>query len=468
MAAAYPNSNCIGAHSARRERIFLSDGGINIGLNLTLFVILIIFTAFFVVVEFAIVKVRPSRIDQLMAEGNKKARSAREVISNLDAYLSTCQLGITITALGLGMLGEPTVEAVLEPVFHDLNVPAALSHILSYAIALILVTYFHVVVGELTPKTVALRKAELVTLYTARPIIIFNRIMYPFIWLLNGSANALCRVIGLKPASENEEAHSEEELQIILNESYESGKINQSEFGYVSRIFAFDEMIAKELMVPRTDMVCLFTDKSPAENREIIRREQYTRFPVAEGSKDNIVGMINTKQFFLAAEEQANLHVASLIHPVMSVSETIPVKDLLKRMQLEGTHIAILVDEYGGTSGMITIEDILEEIVGEIRDEFDADEEDEIQRIDENHLIVDGKVFINRVNDILNIELDDEELDTIGGWLYGQRPDLPAGAVYEFENLSIRVLRRGVRRYRKLEITRHPVTSENEINEENE
>ncbi|WP_046212724.1 hemolysin family protein [Paenibacillus wulumuqiensis] len=446
----------------------MSDGGINIGLNLTLFVILIICTAFFVVVEFAIVKVRPSRIDQLIAEGNKKARSARQVISNLDAYLSTCQLGITITALGLGMLGEPTVEAVLEPVFHDMNVPAALSHILSYAIALILVTYFHVVVGELTPKTVALRKAELVTLYTARPIIIFNRIMYPFIWLLNGSANGLCRLIGLKPASENEEAHSEEELQIILNESYESGKINQSEFGYVSRIFAFDEMIAKELMVPRTDMVCLFTDKTPAENREIIRREQYTRFPVAEGSKDNIVGMINTKQFFLAAEEQANLNVASLIHPVMSVSETIPVKDLLKRMQLEGTHIAVLVDEYGGTSGMITIEDILEEIVGEIRDEFDADEEDEIQRINEDHLIVDGKVFINRVNDILNIELDDEELDTIGGWLYGQRPDLPAGAVYEFENLSIRVLRRGVRRYRKLEITRKPVTSNDENDENNE
>ncbi|MEW4371999.1 hemolysin family protein [Paenibacillus kandeliae] len=438
----------------------MTDSGINIGLNFTLFIILIIMTAFFVVVEFAIVKVRSSRIDQLIAEGNKSARYAKQVISNLDAYLSTCQLGITITALGLGMLGEPTVEAILEPVFHSLSVPTALSHILSYAIALILVTYFHVVVGELTPKTIALRKAEMVTLYTARPIIWFNRAMYPFIWLLNGSANLLLKVIGLRPASESEEAHSEEELHIILNESYESGKINQSEFGYVSRIFAFDEMIAKELMVPRTDMVCLFTDKSPEENRTIIRREQYTRFPVAEGSKDNIVGMVNTKQFFLAAEEKQDLHVASLIHPVMSVSETIPVKDLLKRMQREGTHIAILVDEYGGTSGLITIEDILEEIVGEIRDEFDTDEEDEIQRMDENRLIVDGKVFINRVNDILNIELDDEELDTIGGWLYNQRPDLPVGAVYEFENLTVRVLRRGVRRYRKLEITRHLSDSE--------
>lgn len=444
----------------------LTDSGINIGLNFTLFIILIVMTAFFVVVEFAIVKVRGSRIDQLIAEGNKNARYAKQVISNLDGYLSTCQLGITITALGLGMLGEPTVEAILEPVFHSLSVPTALSHILSYAIALILVTYFHVVVGELTPKTIALRKAEMVTLYTARPIIWFNRAMYPFIWVLNGSANLLLKLIGLRPASESEEAHSEEELHIILNESYESGKINQSEFGYVSRIFAFDEMIAKELMVPRTDMVCLFADKTPEENRAIIRREQYTRFPIAEGSKDNIVGMVNTKQFFLAAEEQADLHVASLIHPVMSVSETIPVKDLLKRMQREGTHIAILVDEYGGTSGLITIEDILEEIVGEIRDEFDADEEDEIQRMDENRLIVDGKVFINRVNDILNIELDDEELDTIGGWLYNQRPDLPVGAVYEFENLTIRVLRRGVRRYRKLEITRH--LSDSELAEQEE
>ncbi|WP_411348253.1 hemolysin family protein [Paenibacillus sp. WLX2291] len=444
----------------------MTDSGINIGLNFTLFIILIVMTAFFVVVEFAIVKVRGSRIDQLIAEGNKNARYAKQVISNLDGYLSTCQLGITITALGLGMLGEPTVEAILEPVFHSLSVPTALSHILSYAIALILVTYFHVVVGELTPKTIALRKAEMVTLYTARPIIWFNRAMYPFIWVLNGSANLLLKLIGLRPASESEEAHSEEELHIILNESYESGKINQSEFGYVSRIFAFDEMIAKELMVPRTDMVCLFADKTPEENRAIIRREQYTRFPIAEGSKDNIVGMVNTKQFFLAAEEQADLHVASLIHPVMSVSETIPVKDLLKRMQREGTHIAILVDEYGGTSGLITIEDILEEIVGEIRDEFDADEEDEIQRMDENRLIVDGKVFINRVNDILNIELDDEELDTIGGWLYNQRPDLPVGAVYEFENLTIRVLRRGVRRYRKLEISRH--LSDSELAEQEE
>ncbi|WCT55550.1 hemolysin family protein [Paenibacillus kyungheensis] len=440
----------------------LSDS-INIGLNLTLFVILIIFTAFFVVVEFAIVKVRGSRIDQLIAEGNKNARYAKEVISNLDGYLSTCQLGITITALGLGMLGEPTVEYMLSPLFANVGVPASLSHILSYAIALILVTYFHVVVGELTPKTVALRKAELVTLYTARPIIWFNRIMYPFIFILNGSATFLTRLIGLQPASEHEEAHSEEELHIILNESYESGKINQSEYGYVSRIFAFDEMLAKELMVPRTDMVCLFTEKSPEENRMIIRKEQYTRFPVAEGSKDNIIGMINTKQFFLAAEETPDLNVAPLIHPVMSLSETTPVKHLLKRMQREGTHIAILVDEYGGTSGMITIEDILEEIVGEIRDEFDADEEDEIQQIAPNHLIVDGKVFINRVNDLLGTDLDDEELDTISGWLYGQRPDLAIGATYEFEDLTFKVLRRSARRYRKLEIVKKVVeTDENE------
>ncbi|WP_172197406.1 hemolysin family protein [Saccharibacillus qingshengii] len=431
--------------------------GVTIATNLLLVALLIAATAYFVITEFAIIRVRSSRIDQLILEGNKRAINAKKVITNLDGSLSACQLGITITALGLGSLGEPTMELLLHPVFEAIPaVPEAVASLLSYVLAFVVITYLHVVVGELFPKTVAIQKSEAVTLAVAGSLLVFYKVMYPFIWLLNGSANQIGRLIGMKPASEHGEAFSEEELRLILNESYEGGKINQSEYGYVSRIFAFDEMLANEIMVPRTDMACLYLEKSREENRRIILQEQYTRFPVADMSKDHIVGMINTKQYFLALEENPDTDVASLVHPVMSVSESMAVKDLLKKMQNENTHIAILVDEYGGTSGMVTIEDILEEIVGDIRDEFDEAEETEIVQVSEDHLIVDGKVFIHRINERLMTDLDDEELNTIGGWLYGHRPDLPVGRKWTYDNLEFTVLRRGPRRYRKLEILRRP------------
>lgn len=372
----------------------------------------------------------------MIAEGNKRALAVKQAVANLDGYLSACQLGITITSLGLGWLGEPTVEKILHPVFESLQIPEAVSSFLSFVIAFASITYLHVVVGELAPKTIAIRKAETVALLTSTPIIWFNRIMYPFIWLLNGSANQLVKLFGIKPASEHEDAHSEEELQIIINESFESGKINQAEFGYVSRIFAFDEMLAKEIMVPRTDMVCLYVNRTNEENLEIIREEQYTRFPVVNESKDDIIGIINTKQFFLELygnDEPVDL--SSLIQPVSAVHETTPVKDLLKKMQKDGVHIAVLVDEYGGTSGIVTIEDVLEQIVGEIRDEFDADEVEDIQVINENYVIMDGKVSLSKVNDMFMSSLDADEWDTIGGWLYSHRPEMNEQEEYEFENL---------------------------------
>ncbi|MCG7385027.1 hemolysin family protein [Paenibacillus sp. ACRRY] len=422
-------------------------------LNLVLVAILIGFSAFFVAVEFALVRIRPSRIDQMIAEGNKRALAVKQAVANLDGYLSACQLGITITSLGLGWLGEPTVEKILHPVFESMHMPEALSSFLSFVIAFVAITYLHVVVGELAPKTIAIRKAETVALLTSTPIIWFNRIMYPFIWLLNGSANQLVKLFGIKPASEHEEAHSEEELQIIINESFESGKINQAEFGYVSRIFAFDEMLAKEIMVPRTDMVCLYVNKTNEENLEIIREEQYTRFPVVNENKDDIIGIINTKQFFLELygnDEPVDL--SSLIQPVSAVHETTPVKDLLKKMQKDGVHIAVLVDEYGGTSGIVTIEDVLEQIVGEIRDEFDADEVEDIQIINENYVIMDGKVSLSKVNDMFMSNLDADEWDTIGGWLYSHRPEMNEQDEYEFENLTFVLLEKDKNRFYKVAV----------------
>ncbi|WP_127538144.1 hemolysin family protein [Paenibacillus illinoisensis] len=422
-------------------------------LNLVLVAFLIGLSAFFVAVEFALVRIRPSRIDQMIAEGNKRALAVKQAVANLDGYLSACQLGITITSLGLGWLGEPTVEKILHPVFESLKMPEAISSFLSFVIAFASITYLHVVVGELAPKTIAIRKAETVALLTSTPIIWFNRIMYPFIWLLNGSANQLVKLFGIKPASEHEDAHSEEELQIIINESFESGKINQAEFGYVSRIFAFDEMLAKEIMVPRTDMVCLYVNRTNEENLEIIREEQYTRFPVVNESKDDIIGIINTKQFFLELygnDEPVDL--SSLIQPVSAVHETTPVKDLLKKMQKDGVHIAVLVDEYGGTSGIVTIEDVLEQIVGEIRDEFDADEVEDIQVINENYVIMDGKVSLSKVNDMFMSSLDADEWDTIGGWLYSHRPEMNEQDEYEFENLTFVLLEKDKNRFYKVAV----------------
>lgn len=426
----------------------------SLGLNIFLVVLLIAFTAFFVMTEFAIVKIRTSRIDQLVLEGRKNALDAKKVITNLDGYLSACQLGITITALGLGYLGESTFEKIFHPIFDTIGLPPELSGYMSFAFAFIFMTYIHVVIGELAPKTLAIQKAERITLLTAKPIIWFYRIMYPFIWLLNGSANGLVRLFGLHPASEHEEAHSEEELRMILSDSYESGMINQSEYGYVSRIFAFDDLLAKEIMVPRTDMVCLYIDKPLASNLQIIKREQYTRFPVVRGDKDQVVGMVNTKQFFLEFDDNAHIDLSKLVHPAMTVSEAIPIKKLLRKMQQEGTHMAILIDEYGGTSGMITIEDILEEIVGEIRDEFDDDEERELLQPEPNRLIVDGKVTINRVNDLLQADLSTDELDTIGGWLYGHNSELIKGDVWSYRDLTFTVLEKKTHRYTKLEIVK--------------
>jgi CBS domain containing-hemolysin-like protein len=215
--------------------------------NLVYIAILIALTAFFVASEFAIIRVRSSRVDQLIEEGNSKAVSAKKVISNLDEYLSACQLGITITALGLGWIGESTIERILRPFFEAIRIPGSLTHVLAIGVAFAAITFLHVVIGELAPKTVAIQKAEKITLFVVRPLILFYKILYPFIWALNSSARVITSIFGLKPVSENELAHTEEELRIILSESFKSGEINQSEFKYVNKIFEFDNRIFKSI-----------------------------------------------------------------------------------------------------------------------------------------------------------------------------------------------------------------------------
>ncbi|MNC26209.1 Magnesium and cobalt efflux protein CorC [compost metagenome] len=388
----------------------------------------------------------------MVLDGKKNALAVQKVSANLDGYLSACQLGITITALGIGALAEPAFEQLLLPIFDWANISSSVSHPLAFLLAFIIATFLHVVVGELAPKTAAINIPEKIGQITSPLIIWFYRILYPLIWFMNGSANMLVRLFGMKPASEHGDAHSEDEIRLILSESYESGKINKAEYGYVNRIFTFDEMLAKEIMVPRTDMVCLFTNHSLKENFEIIRKEQYTRFPVAQGSKDNIIGMINTKQLYLQYDNNPDFDFHSLIQPVMTVSEVTPVKNLLTRMQLERVHIALLLDEYGGTSGLITIEDILEEIVGEIRDEFDGDERREVEKISDTNYLFDGKVSLLEVKDLTGLDFEDEEVTTVGGWVYSHITDPAIGKSIVRDHVTLTIREMNRYRVRKVEV----------------
>ncbi|MCY9433139.1 hemolysin family protein [Bacillus haynesii] len=404
---------------------------------------LIALTGFFVAVEFAIVKVRRTKIDQLIIQKKKGALAAKEVTSHLDEYLSACQLGITVTALGLGWLGEPTMQTFLHPLFSKIGLNESMTHILSFLAAFLSVTYLNVVIGELAPKTIAIQKAEAVTLLFAQPMIWFYRIMFPFIWLLNHSARMITSLFGLKPTGEHELAYSEEELRTLLSESYQSGEINQNELRYVNNIFKFDERTAKEIMVPRNEMTVLSLDDSVKKVKQLIKETKHTRFPVMEEDKDHITGMINIKELLLAELAGGfSLETKPLkpyIHPVIHVIETIPVYQLFVKMQKEHTHMAILVDEYGGTSGLVTVEDIVEEIVGDIRDEFDTEEVSAVQKLEDDHYLLNGKVLVSDVNDLLGIHLSDEEIDTIGGWMLTQNIESKPGTTIESEGYRFKV-----------------------------
>lgn len=411
-------------------------------MKLVLFVLLIAFTAFFVAAEFAIVKVRATRIDQLVAEGKPSAIRAKKVISQLDEYLSACQLGITITALGLGWVGESTVEKILHPLFELVGLDGQLASIISFIIAFSIVTFLHVVVGELAPKTLAIQKAEQVTLVLSAPLVVFYKIMYLPIKLLNGSARMLTRAFGLKMMSENEEVHSEEELRMIMTDSLKGGEINNSEYSYMNRIFEFDDRIAKEVMVPRTEISSFDKTVTIQEIFKQMNVEQYTRYPVYDQDKDHIIGIVNMKRILsemIRSEEAKDHQVEQYIQPVIQVIETIPISELLIKFQVERIHMAILLDEYGGTSGLVTIEDIIEEIVGEIRDEFDADEVPEMRKIGVGHYNVSGKLLLDELNASLGTNIEVEDVDTVAGWFMANNDEEVVGAKFEYEDYTFKI-----------------------------
>ena len=411
--------------------------------------ILIVLTAFFVASEFAIVKVRKTRMEARAAEGDKKAEKSLKLLNNLDYYLSACQLGITITALGLGWLGEPTLEVLLHPVFDELALPPTVTSTISFAIAFFIITFLHVVLGELAPKTIAIQKAEAVTLLLARPLILYSKLMYPLIWLLNGAANIFVRMFGFQTARESDEVHSEDELRHILTQSYKQGEINRSEYQYVDRIFEFDNRTAKEIMIPRTEMAVLDIQDSVMSNIRAMKSKRYTRYPVIEGDKDKVIGLIHMKELVFVDDHDS---LRPYIRPIMKVFENVPIHDLLVKMKKEHSHMAVLLDEYGGTSGIVTVEDILEEIVGEIRDEFDHEEEREIRRLKNGHFLLEGKTSIQDINEYFRVDLKHDDIDTISGWVYTQDYDASEGTIIQGGRLEFKVVDMEKGQIKKVEV----------------
>lgn len=387
-------------------------------MKLFIALVLVLLNGFFVAAEFAMVKVRSSRIEALAQEGSLTARFARQMTSNLNAYLSACQLGITLTSLGLGWLGEPTIAALIGPWLLSLHIPESIVHIISFLIGFTIITAFHITIGEQYPKTYAIRQSEQVTLWASVPMVIFYKSMYPLIWCLNGASNWMLRKSGIEPEAEHEAVHTEEEIRLLVKESHKNGLIDNTELTLVDNVFEFTETVAREIMIPRTEMACLYANLPSDENMSIAASELRTRYPVCDPDKDNIIGFIHIKDLFKARDgfEQ----IRDMVRPLMSVPESMPISTLLKLMQKKRTEIALLIDEYGGTSGIVTMEDILEELVGEIHDEFDQDDRPDIEPKDEHTHSVNGLLHIDEFNDYFGTEIETDNYDTIGGWVYSQ------------------------------------------------
>ncbi|TVY12052.1 HlyC/CorC family transporter [Paenibacillus cremeus] len=388
-----------------------------LGWNILLVLALVFLNGFFVAAEFAMVKVRSSRIDTLILKGSRSAGFAKSIVTNLDAYLSACQLGITLSSLGLGWIGEPVVAAVLEPVLRPFQLPEPVIETLSFFVAFTFITILHITLGEQFPKTYAIRKSEQVTLLSSVPLIGFYKLMYPFIWFLNGASNALLRLAGIEPTAETRLAHTEEEIRGLMKESNQSGLIDNTELTLVDNIFEFTETHAREIMIPRTEMVCLYLHRTYEENKSIAIHEMHTRYPVCNPDKDNIVGFVHIKD--LLTTEEATKSLQEIIRPITKVPESMQISALLKLMQKQKTQLALLIDEYGGTSGLVTFEDIIEEIVGEIQDEFD-EERAQIEKNDADCYSIDGRMLIEEVNSYFGLSIASDDYDTIGGWIYSQ------------------------------------------------
>jgi CBS domain containing-hemolysin-like protein len=411
------------------------DDGIGIVFNLALIVFLVLLNGFFVASEFAIVKVRSTRIAQVE---NHRGKVAQKVLANLDAYLSATQLGITLASLGLGWVGEPAIAKMLEPVLHYFGLPDLALHAISFAIAFSIITFLHIVIGEMAPKSMAIRQAEKTTLWTATPLHWFYTLFKPFIVFLNGSANTVLKWIGIELKEDHQQAHTEEEIRMVIAHSHKSGVIDKAELALFDNVFEFTDRIVREVMVPRVRIVGLDIHDPIEEQLDIMIKTKLTRFPVYDRNKDQIIGVVLLRDIFEKMARKEEIEIQSILRPAHFVPETIELKDALQQMQKEKNHMSIVVDEYGGISGLITTEDIIEEIFGEIQDEFD--QEKPFFQDTDNGVSIDARLLIEDVNRYFHIQIIDEDNDTIGGWLFSQFGKVPAmGDQLHFESVSFTI-----------------------------
>ncbi|MFC3798412.1 hemolysin family protein [Cohnella sp. GCM10012308] len=429
----------------------------SIAWHAVLVLFLVLLNGFFVAAEFALVKVRQSRLTQLTNEGNVRAKYALKVNRKLDVYLSATQLGITLASLGLGWTGEPAIaDLIVIPLLHQYGVTNETTiHTISYIIAFSAITFLHIVLGELAPKSLAIQKSEGVSLWLSLPLLLFYRLFLPVIWLLNNAANLLLRLIGVKPASEHDAAHTEEEIRILMNESAKSGIIDKEEMTLFDNVFEFSERVAREVMLPRTDMDCMFANLPFDENMKLAYRVKHTRYPVGVEDKDQIIGFVHITDV-LTADPDEEQDLRAYLRPILSVPESMEISRVLKLMQRHKSQLAIVIDEYGGTAGMLTAEMILEEIVGEMQDEFD--DEPPTVEVQGDVYSVDGRMLIEEVDDLLGVEIEEEEVDSIGGWLFKSldgnvsegRKIVEQGYVFEIAEVErLRVQRVHIYRYKQ-------------------
>jgi len=386
-------------------------------------ILLVLANGFFVAAEFSLVSVRRTRIAELAAHGNSSAKAVQEAISNPDRVIAATQLGITLASLGLGWIGEPALAGLIYPlvVLFPANLQSEVSHTISAVIAFSFITFMHVVVGELAPKSIALQDPERTSLAVARPTLWTERLFKPAIWLLNGTGNALLRLVGVKPASGHELLHSVEELKMLVTASAAGGVVEADEREMLHAIFDMGELVVRQVMIPRTEIVAVEADMPLQEIIQLISQSTYTKFPVYDDSLDQILGIVHIKDLLNAMQNRdCNRCIArDFIREALYVPDTIPVSALLRQFRQNRQHIAIAMDEFGGTSGLVTLEDLLEEIVGEVSDPFDVIHPD-ISPQPDGSVMIDGFTLIEEVNEQLGINLHEPDYDTIAGYVLGK------------------------------------------------
>ncbi|MDC3418053.1 hemolysin family protein [Aquibacillus salsiterrae] len=410
---------------------------------------LILLNGFFVAAEFAIVKIRPTKIEQLERENNRRAKFVRKVVDEMDMHLAAAQLGITLTSLGIGWIAEPSIAVLIENAFRfmELNISATVVQTISFVIAFSIATYLHITIGEQVPKMWAIQKNENVSLMVALPLYIFCKITYLPIQVLKKSTDVMLKVVGVDSRNE-EEAHSTEEIKMILSRSPDLGPEQQK---MLTKIFDFDDRFVREIMVHRKDMDIIYIENDRKENIAYIKESKHSRFPVCGEDRDDILGFINVRDLYSMDEDGQEVDLKQVIRNIPKIYEMRPIKQALKEMQKGHYQMAIVTDEYGGVSGLITIEDILEEIVGEIQDEYD-NEVEPIRKY-QDKIRVDAGVLIDQVNDELSLNLEEiDGIDTIGGYILTKIENPPkVGQTIELDDFDVKILETEENRIKLLE-----------------